>query len=1029
MAIPSNPERFYQRGEIVIDQARRQLRIGGISVRVSSTEFNLIAYLLHKAPQIITADELAESVQGYEHISQGNANETLRYHFYRLRKKIKAATGRDDIIETVRGVGYALYEQPISNSPAGELIFMFTDIEGSTLLWEQDPQTMRKALQAHNHLIQKTLDEYGGYVFKTMGDQFCATFSSASNALSAALAIQRGLRFIQEKYASLISVRIALHSGLAEEDHGDYFGSTVNQAARILAIGHGGQVLLSGATWEKVKDHQPPEVVFRDMGLRRLKGIKNLIQVYQVIVPDLRANFPPLKSLLPQRSNLPGQVSSFVSRGKETSELAALLRARHTRLITLTGPGGVGKSRLALHVASTLLDDFQDGVFHVPLASIADGHLLPTQIARALGVAERGAQTVSDSLLNFLREKHLLLVLDNFEQILESAGLISALLQEAPHIKILVTSREALQIYGEQRYLLQPLSCPEESPAPSPATLTRFGASALFLERATSLFPDYVPDENDARMIARICKLVDGLPLAVELAAFLFQDISLAELAAQLTSRMAALTGGPRDFPARHRSLRALLDWSYHLLNAGEKALLARLSVFTGTWLVDAAEAVFVLPGKQVQATGYDLLALANKSLIQPVPNGSGETSYAMLNTIREYAAEHLEKSGETEIARQIHAEYYARMIGRAKAGLSGMGDQIEAVRLCEREHDNIRTALAWAVERNASISILQMVETLWLFWAIRSYLDEGHRWVEKALENSQTAPANLRASVLRGAGRLALFQNNFEVARKYTEESIALYEKAEDTLGLAWSLNSLGEIVDATGDPRKARKLFNESLALYKQTGNKLGSAKGLDDLGRLALWDGRYLEAEELFNESLALRRQIESTEGVALSLMALGEIQAIQGNFQKAEPYTVESLALFRQLNHATGIATSLHNLAHIARKLQNPQQAISLYLESLTLLREVSEDEKSLLVTCLLGLSAALYEAGQIEQAARMFSSLQNFELLLEMLDDGKKKDLAELKKNISSQLSSDIWEEIIVRGLGMTIDEIIGVVFE
>src|SRR5215216_6214663 len=480
----------------------------------------------------------------------------------------------------------------MASPPTGTLTFLFTDIEGSTKLWEDNAPAMQAALARHDELIRRAIEERGGYVFKTVGDAFCAAFPTAPDALEAALETQRRLLSSDWEQSEPFRVRMALHMGAAEERDGDYFGPPFNRVARLLSAAHGGQVLLSLPTHEMVRDQLPAGTSLAVLGEHRLKDLFRPERVFQLVSPDLPSEFPPLRTLEAYRNNLPLQPTPLVGREKEVSEVCHLLGGEATRLLTLTGPGGIGKTRLALQAAADLLDDFPDGTFFAQLATLSEAGLLLPAVAETLGVRESGEQLLDESLKDYLKERRLLLVLDNFEQVLGAAPTVTELLAAAPGLKVLATSRAPLGLYGEHEYAVPPLSVPDVRHLPDFKTLSQYEAVRLFIERAKAAKADFEVTDESAPAVAEICVRLDGLPLAIELAAARIKMLPPKAMLQRLSSRLKLLTGGARDLPVRQRTLRGAIEWSHTLLGDGEKTLFARMAVFSGGRTLEAVEAI-----------------------------------------------------------------------------------------------------------------------------------------------------------------------------------------------------------------------------------------------------------------------------------------------------------------------------------------------------------------------------------------------------------------------------------------------------
>jgi len=634
--------------------------------------------------------------------------------------------------------------------PTGTVTFFFTDIEGSTRLWEQYPEAMKKALARHDALLRAAIEAHDGYVFKTVGDAFCAAFDTAPDALAAALAAQRALHAEAWGEVGSIRVRIALHTGAAEEREGDYFGQPLNRVARLLSAGHGGQVLLSQTIYDLVRDALPAGASLRDLGERRLKDLQRPERIFQLVVPDLPADFPSLKTLDNRPNNLPAQAALLVGREKEIEAVRGRLLRPDVRLLTLTGPGGTGKTRLALQVAAEVLDDFEHGVFFVALAPISDPGLVVPTMAQTLGLKETAGQPLIETLKDYLRDRALMLVLDNFEQVLAAASRVAELLAAGPQLKVLVTSRAVLRVYGEHEFPVPPLTLPDPQRLPPPERLTQYEAVRLFIERALAVKPDFAVTNDNAPAVAEICRRLDGLPLALELAAARIRLLPPQAMLARLERRLPLLTGGARDLPARQQTLRNAIAWGYDLLGPGEQTLFRRLAVFVGGCTLEAAEAV---GGGAVEVLD-GIESLVGKSLLRQEEGVGGEPWFAMLETIREFALERLEESGEAEAIRRQHAAHYLELAEQAESALKG-SQQMAWLEQLEREHDNLRAALRRSVERGEAEYGLRLGGALGRFWWMHGYLIEGRAWLTAllALPGASSSTA-ARALALFSAAR-----------------------------------------------------------------------------------------------------------------------------------------------------------------------------------------------------------------------------------------------------------------------------------
>ena len=771
----------------------------------------------------------------------------------------------------------------MSPLPTGTVTFLFTDIEGSTKLWEQHPEAMKAALARHDAILRQAIEANGGYVFKTVGDAFCAAFPTAPEALKSALAAQRSV-YAEQWDETPIKVRMGLHTGAAQERDDDYFGPTLNRTARLFSAGYGGQTILSLATYELVRDHLPPGAGLRDLGNHRLKDLHRPEHVFQLVVPDLPADFPPLKTLDNHPNNLPIQATPFIGRERELEVVRQRLLRPEVRLLTLTGTGGAGKTRLALQSAADLLDEFPAGVFFIPLAPIGEATLVVSAIASALGVREGAGKPLMNALKDYLHQKQLLLVLDNFEQVASAAPLVSELWAAAPRLKMLVTSREMLRLYGEHNYPVPPLALPDPKHLPALERLRQYEAVQLFIERAQAAKAGFAITNENAPAVAEICARLAGLPLAIELAAARVRLLSPPAILARLSLKL--LTGGARDLPARQQTMRAAIGWSYDLLVAAEQTLFRRLAVFVGGCTLEAVEAVCNAENDLPMDILDGLGSLADKSLVEHDEFGN-EPRFRMLETLREYALERLEESGEAEALRRRHAQCHLTLAEKADSELRGPR---AAARLdwFEMEHDNLRAALAWSLGQATADADIEMGMTLTTlmagFWNIRGHLSEGREWLAKALALKPKKSAS-RALVLIWAGYLAYSQGDYASARALYEESLAIERELGDKAGIATSLNNLGLVAKAQGDYASARALHEESLAIWRELGNKAGIAMSLNNLGNVAYAQGDYTSARALHEESLGIKRELGDKAGIAKSLYNLGELAGVTHEPERA------------------------------------------------------------------------------------------------------------------------------------------------
>lgn len=834
--------------------------------------------------------------------------------------------------------------------PTGTVTFLLTDVEGSTRLWEHHPDAMRGALARHDALAGEIVARHDGVLVKSRGegDSLFLVFGAPHRAVAAALALQQAFHREPWPPETPLRVRMAIHTGEADLRGGDYYGPTVNRAARLRAIGHGGQTILSAATHQFIRDALPPDVALRDMGTHKLKDLQRPEQVYQLLHPELPSEFVPLVSLNQLPNNLPQQLTSFIGRERELAEVKTLLA--ENRLLTLTGAGGTGKTRLALQAAADVSGEFPDGVWLTELAAITEPALLPKAIAMALSLREEPGKPLDETLLDYLRPRSLLLLLDNCEHLIAAcAALVDQWLRACPNVRVLATSREPMQIAGERAWRVPSLELPRARQSVSVETLLKYGAVRLFVERATLAQPSFALTSQNAPAVTQVCAQLDGIPLALELAAARVKVLKVDQIAARLDDRFRLLTGGSRTALPRQQTLRALIDWSYELLDDQEKTLLRRLSVFAGGWTLEAAEAIGgdtaeALDGSREEAVQpvieawqvLDLLTqLVDKSLVMmdemavETDAGGGIIRYRLLETVRQYGLFRLEEAREAEALQKRHTGWFAQMAQEAQAHLIGE-DEVEWLERLEADHDNLRQALNWLLHAlGRQREAVAMAANLWRYWDGRGHLMEGSEMLEAAIAlPEEDTPCPERAEALKGAGNLALGRGEYDRARTRFEQSLALYEQQGDQLGVAAATNNLGIVELEQERWDAAQTYFQRSLELLQSLNMTWGEAMTLGNLGVTALNLGNYREAQAYQEQSLALRQTLGDRRGEAIALHNLGTIADRQGNAVAACRYCQESLAIKRDLGDRDGLAETMEELAQIMAAIQ-PEHAASLF----------------------------------------------------------------------------------------------------
>jgi len=857
--------------------------------------------------------------------------------------------------------------------PTGTVTFLFTDIEGSTQLWEQHPAAMRQALVRHDALVEQIVVEHQGQVVRPRGegDSRFAVFSRATDAIAAAAALQQALHAEPWPTPTPLRVRMALHTGEGDLRDGDYYGSAVNRCARLRAVAHGGQILISTATQELVRDALLTNVTLQDLGAHRLKDLVRPEQVFQLNIQALPTGFPPLKSLDAHPHNLPLQREPLIGRAREVADVVALLTRPEAGLVTLTGPGGIGKTRLSQHVAAELLEEFADGVWFVDLAPITDPALVLSTIAQTLGIKEVAGQAIAATLVSSLRAKHVLLVLDNFEQIVSAAPTLMDLLSASPHLHLLVTSRERLRLYDEYEYPVAPLALPDTQHLPPLEHLSHYAAVALFLQRARVVKPDFGLTHLNAAAVVEICVRLDGLPLAIELAAARIKLFPPQALLARLDNLLKLLTGGARDRSARQQTLRGAIDWSFQLLDAPEQRLFISLGVFTGGCTIEAAAAICMAADDLGLDIVDGLASLTDKSLVHQIER-DGEPRFVLLETIRAYAWEQLQVQGAAERLRWAHALYFLDLAEAADPRTNDSRHRISLGAL-EVEHPNLRAALVWSQEQSDRHMIgLRLAGALGWFWNMHTHFAEAWRWLDgmrRTLSGRTSQPEPAGAKVLLEAGWQALYRNDYAVARDLLDESLVCYRALDDVYGTAYALLGLGRCAFYLGDVATAVRREEESLVLFRRHGSSYGISYALLSLSDIALAQGDAARAVPLITEALAHSQELGEPEFFGWPLLNLGRAAIIAGDLEQATSHLMEAEQIFSVRGNQFALAQVLAEQARVALGYGDHRAATCLYRTALTYV--ATFDHLNLTAACLVALAnLSLVRFGaDPEQAAR------------------------------------------------------------
>ena len=809
----------------------------------------------------------------------------------------------------------------MSELPSGTVTFLFTDIEGSTAHWERDREAMSSALARHDELLREAIEQRGGAVFKTVGDAFCAAFVRADQALACAAAVQQALAEERWGAAQPVRVRMALHSGSAEERDGDYFGTPVNRVARLLSLAHGGQVLLTRATAELARDQLPRGLELRDLGQHRLKDLTEPEHVFQLAGEGLRSEFAPLRSVGARPTNLPLQATTLVGRERERDAVCELLRRPQLRLLTLSGPGGTGKTRLSLQTAAELLGEFDDGAFFVELAAVSDPALVLPTVAQTLGLKEDGADSLEAALRAHLSDRVLLLVLDNFEQVTPAGPGVAALLAGAPGLKVVVTSRFALRLSGEQEFPVPPLALPDPKRLPDLEAVIQYEAVRLFIERAQAVKPDFEVTSANAPAVAEICVRLDGLPLAIELAAARSKLLPPEAMLSRLEQRLDLLTGGARDLPERQQTLRGAIGWSHELLEPPEQELFRRLAVFSGGCSLDAVE--------QVCDGDVDVLgSLVDRSFVRQRDVEGGEPRFDQLETLREYALERLAESDEADVFHRRHAEYFAALAEDAEERFQTGEETPQLGRKLDAENDNLRAALAWCRAAGELELELRIASALLLFWTVRGYLSEGRRWLDDALARSGAGDPALRAKALAATGGLAYRQGDNERSKDAWTEALTLYRELDDSTGTATVVGSLGNVAVGEGEFERALELYEESADLFRELGDRRRLANVVGNMGAVANIQRDYERGRALCEEALVIHRDMGSNEDVVLIQHNIARIDLASGREAEAAELFRTSLEGATEVGYREIIAYCLEALGEIALARGEPERSARL-----------------------------------------------------------------------------------------------------
>lgn len=905
--------------------------------------------------------------------------------------------------------------------PSGTVTFLFTDIEGSTQLWELHPEAMKSALAKHDSLLHGIFLMHNGRIVKTTGDGFHVVFETATDAVQSAIHSQQALQ--KDAWGeAVIKVRMGIHTGEAELRDDDYYGQTLNLAARIMSVGHGGQILLSETTYQVAREHLPANVSALDLGQPRLKGVTHAGKIFQISTPDLQQEFPPLNTQTHATNNLPTQLTSFIGRERELAEVKT--KVESARLLTLIGPGGTGKSRLSIQLGSQLLPAFEDGVWLVEFAPISDPSLVMQTIASVFDIREIPGTPLQVLVHDYLREKHLLLILDNCEHLVESsAKTADDLLRIAPNIRIVVSSREVLGINGETVYRVPSLSLPSDFRSPGDfGSLMQYESVQLFVERASAANPKFQLTDENASYIAQICSRLDGIPLALELAATRTRVLSVEQIAGRLDDRFRLLTGGSRTALPRQQTLRALIDWSYDLLTRPEKALFRRLAVFVGGWTLDAAESV--CSGEGVEAYEVlDLLAqLVDKSLVI-VEERDEVVRYHRLETIRQYAREKLLETNETTTVRDRHLDYMLQLTEQTGNRMFGAESQ-EWFDQMELEHDNLRAAFEWGTSMHPE-KALKLAYAVGGFWTVRDHISEARAWCQAILEKTKSMPGvdMERARVYSLLAWMSVTSGEHKSGRAAAERAISLGSQTNDLVTVARAHGILALTSVFLGDFPSAQQVAMVGESLARRQGLNSELAFILSVRAQMEYFSRNDVaQAKAYANEAFQLARDEGFLWASSFLSIGMAHTAALLGDLETAREKFTESGEIAGKLGNKRVAYMSQSELAHVLREHGELDEPLGIYKDLLPKWKDLGH--RAAVAHELECIAYILTRKEQPERAANLLGAAQELRRVIDIPRTQAEEieyenEIAALHGMINNEFDEK-WED----GRSMTMDEAI-----
>ncbi|MFI5262288.1 MAG: ATP-binding protein [Candidatus Limnocylindrales bacterium] len=859
-----------------------------------------------------------------------------------------------------------------NSQPTGTVTLVFTDIEGSTRLLQTLGDRYPEVLADHHRLIRQAFARHGAVERGSAGDGLYFIFPAARDGVLAAIEAQLAIADHAWPDGVALRDRMGLHTGEPRAATEGLVGLDVHRAARICAAGHGGQILISQTTHDLIAEELRPPLGVIDLGSQQLRSLDTPLRLFQVTGPGLATDFPAPRTTDARRNNLKLEVTSFIGREREIEQATRMLET--SSLLTLTGPGGVGKTRLGLRLARALLDQFEDGAWIVECGPLTDpGFVLPSVID-AIGLSEPAGRSLLDAIVDQLRGKRLLLVLDDCDPVLTGcADLAEALVRSCSSVRIVVTSREALGVPGEAIMPVASLATPEAGPKVSARDLAEVAACRLFVERARAVQPSFELTQQNAPSVAQLCRRLDGIPLAIELAAARVRALPVEQIAARLDDRFRLLTGGSRTSVARHQTLQATIDWSYDFLTEPERAVLRRLSVFAGGASLEGAEAVcagdLVDPMDVLDVLGR----LVEKSLVFTDPT-LDEARFRLLETVREYARGRLVEAREGEATLRRHRDWYLALVDEAAPAFFRGPEPAEWLRRLDREHDDIRAALEWCLDQpGEGHAGLRIAAGLWRYWEIRGYLTEGRGWLARMIEAVGGDDSVLRANALTGAGNLAFMQGDFRAAYDFHEGSLALHRQLGDPQSVAYAANNLANTALQLGDHARARALYEETVALTLELGDIRGAAFGSINLADVTTRQGDLETARAMHEEILASIRELGDRWMEAFALDTFARTTSRAGDRAAARSLHIEALAILEEMGDRRGVARILTHLAELALADGDTERARGLFRESLAI-RQALGDMPGL-ASAMENLAGAV-ASDDTEAAARIYGAAES-----------------------------------------------------